>query len=92
MTVDRKQRYIVIAKRGGVVVESGAAEGEHLLPTVMAHLALKHLGSQIIFRKVLDLPRPHKVGHLHLVRPPAPEPTSDEAFDAILRRVLGGAP
>lgn len=54
MTRD-EQRYIVLAKRGGVVVESKACTGTHMLPVAMFSLALKHLGVEIAFHKVTPL-------------------------------------
>jgi hypothetical protein len=89
MTVDRKQRYVVIAKRDGAVVESAAAHGDHLLPTVLAHLTFKHLGAEVVFRKVTTKARgPKKVRHLRLVT--ALEPDAEETIAEIVNRVLGG--
>jgi hypothetical protein len=54
MTVD-SQRYVVIAKREGLVVASKACTGTHLLPIAMVSLGLKHLGVEITYHKVTPL-------------------------------------
>jgi len=51
MTVDEKA-YIVIAKRDGKTVQSARCTGTHMLPTVMARLALRHAAVTMEYHQV----------------------------------------